>query len=1258
MSPQTDELFRYVPSIALDWERRAQESRCLSQEATLLFVDISGFTALSERLAGRGRIGAEELTVILGGVFGRMLDVVHARGGSMLKFGGDALLLLFERDDHPIQAAAAALEMRKALREASQERTSVGRIHLAMSSGLHTGPVDLFLVGTSHRELMITGPAASRTTDMEATANAGEILASAETSQRLPASMVGAPKESGYLLRGIRRLPPAPRPRRWKQLAGDPEEMVPVALRSHLSSGVADSEHRIATVGFVKFKGVDALLASEGTERVAEELHSLVTAVQEAVDGEGVTFLASDIDSDGGKIILATGVPTAAHDDEGRMLRALSAIVETSTVLSVQAGANRGHVFAGNVGTPVRATYTVMGDTVNLAARFMAAAGPGRLLAGPSVLDLSSTLFRTEALEPFRVKGKAEPVRAFSVHEALGVKPPEAKSELPFRGREAELQGLVAIVTTCAQVGQGGMVTVSGDTGIGKSRLIEEVLARCPDMDVGRVQADPYGIDNPYWALRDPIRRLLGVVGSTREDLGASLLERVEALAPSLLWAAPLLADVMHITVSETAETAAIDPKFRPARTAAALIDLFDVLYTRPLALLVEDGQWLDGSSFELLRRVGEAAENRPWTVVLTTRHDEVEGFGERIVLHPLDDSAVRAIAAEATSSSPLRPTELDAIVNRVGGNPLFLHEILTMIKETGSADEIPESLDAVVSKQIDTLPPLARQALRHASVLGRSFRTDAMMRFLGDSGLAVDRATKRELDGFLEPDGRVRTRFRHAVVHDVAYGGLAYRRRRELHALAGAVIEDMAKDDLADAAETLALHFYEAGEHAKAWRHSLVAGGKAKRTYANAEAANQYRRAVDAVRHLDGVAAEAIAGAWISLGEVRDLMGRYEEAREAFGRAARLVSSGPQVAELNLRKAEAWFGSGNLRQAKRSLTTARKAITDDDSNEARRVMARIDAYESSVQAADGNPLAALDSARRAIEGARATGEEDALARAYGSMDWANFMLGNDEPRMGEAAVAIYDRLGQVDRSAMTMNMLGAFAYLEGNWDGAIDWYQRSVDAAELSGNAFHAANTKANIAEVLIGQRRHARAMPLLEDADRFFRAAKSELIQPFVDLQLARARAALGDLDAAIPELERLFADQIAAGEGFSWPETAIALADALLENGDSETAMDRIERFVSEMPESAAHLRAALDRIRALAAMQAGEHEEALRLGESALVTAREQGDPYSELQVLEALLEIESGAGMTPDPAHMTRASELATRLGVERGSAPT
>ena len=190
----------------------------------------------------------------------------------------------------------------------------------------------------------------------------------------------------------------------------------------HLADGPPDPEHRIATIAFIRFSGTDDVLAHDGVDELGERLHRLVTLVEDALAPEGVTMLATDIDSDGGKFFLGSGVPFTREDDEGRMVRALRRVAEADLPFPVQLGANRGHVFAAEIGIDERAAYSAMGDTTNTAARIMSKAPAGTLFVHPAVLEHSRTTFEAAPAGPFAMKGKSVPLLVQRVGEETGTR--------------------------------------------------------------------------------------------------------------------------------------------------------------------------------------------------------------------------------------------------------------------------------------------------------------------------------------------------------------------------------------------------------------------------------------------------------------------------------------------------------------------------------------------------------------------------------------------------------------------------------------------------------------------------------------------------------------------------------------------------------------------------------------------------------------------------------------------------------------------
>ena len=372
----------YLPRIALDWLVDTPELSSRELEGTVVFVDVSGFTKLTERLAARGKAGAEEITEVIGTVFGGLLEIANAYGADLLKWGGDAVLLLFDGPDSPQRSTRAAVLMSRAMSKIGRFKTSAGQVRLGVSISAHSDVFDVYLLGDRHKELIVTGPAATTVTRLEAIAESGEVVVSPETASQFNHRVLGGSKEAGagagggFLVTGLPEadavalLPWSVRPDldfASLMSAGRAQQ-----LRSVAESGVGDDgEHRQATVAFLEYSGIDALTRSSGPDAVAEALHPVICRAEAAADRNGVSFHETDIGADGGKIVLVGGVPQVQGNDSERVLRAVHDVVSEHPVDSpvrLRAGVNAGRVFVFTHDFAVvgRRIFAITGDAVNL----------------------------------------------------------------------------------------------------------------------------------------------------------------------------------------------------------------------------------------------------------------------------------------------------------------------------------------------------------------------------------------------------------------------------------------------------------------------------------------------------------------------------------------------------------------------------------------------------------------------------------------------------------------------------------------------------------------------------------------------------------------------------------------------------------------------------------------------------------------------------------------------------------------------------
>ena len=1236
---QTGRFNRYVPRALLEHLADTPEKTVRSEDGTMLFVDISGFTKLSERLARTGREGAEHLVETISACFSALLAEAYANGGSLLKFGGDALLVWFSGDDHAPRACSSAIAMRRTLRQIGRVRAGASNIVLRMSVGVHSGRYELFLVGGSHREYLIGGPSVGALVALESAAQAGQILVSDQTAALLPERCRGARSEPGVLLAR------APSTRLWMlrdAQASPPDADVALclstALRAHLSAAPAHPEHRTATVSFLQFGELDGLIAAEGAEAAAGAVDEVVRAAQEAADRYEVCILGSDIAADGGKLLFSAGAPRAIGDDEERMLLTMRHVIDAHTRLPVRAGITRGYVFTGEVGPPYRRTYAVMGDVVNLAARLAAKAPWREAYTIETVLARANDRFARSAVPPFMVKGKSRPIEAFSVGGVLRAAAPAGPAmRLPLSGRDAELATIVDAIER-ARTGSGAYIELSGENGSGKSRLLSEARERAGDMRAIRTICESYTRGVPYIHSREMLRQLLALRWDDPDEVVlAWLRDTVTAeLEPWL----PLLAIALGVEAPSTREVEELAADAREAKLHDVLTRFLADAFAVPTLLQVEHTELMDEASAALLEALAEHLPRSSWLIIATRHTPGESAHSTRIELGPLPDGAALALAEASPYADVLPPHTIALAVERAAGNPEFLVDLLAAA--AGGSGELPESIEAAASARIDALDPGDRALIRRASLLGFQFRAARLIHVLEPDAVAPDERTWARLSSHLLPDSDGYLRFRSPILCEVAYTGLPFGLRRSLHLAVGEALErDVGADVDADPA-VLSVHFSRAGDHARAWRYAVLGAERASARFAAADAARLYRTAIDAHRGAEIPEAD-VARVWESFGEVLMLVGENDEAERALDAARRLTLDDPVAqARICCRRGEI-ADRNDLSSAVRWLRRGLRALEQAPGLPARRWRARLIADLASIRQRQSRFREAERLCREALIEGEASGELRAQARASYILDWALFELGRFEEATHSArALEIYRELGDPEQEGRVLNNLGGLSYWQGRWQEAIELYREAGTCSERAGHAADVAFTDGNIGEILADQGRLEEAATHLRRARRVWSATADRQGTAFANMLLGRLAVRDGRGEEGLDLLRAALADMERFGVGFYAALTHALIAEGEALGGDAQRAL----ALADEQLAGGSDEISLLTRVRGIALARLGDLDGAASALELAVAGARERGEDFDMALALDALVQI----GRTSTPERTERDAILA-RLGV-------
>jgi class 3 adenylate cyclase/tetratricopeptide (TPR) repeat protein/Arc/MetJ family transcription regulator len=551
-------------------------------------------------------------------------------------------------------------------------------------------------------------------------------------------------------------------------------------------------ERKVATVVFVDLVGSTALVAGADPEVVRQRVNRYFEQVSGTIEKHGGTVEKFAGDA----VMAAFGVPVTHEDDAERALRAALEIVPQVEALGL--GVRIG-VESGEVVVEDSASTFATGEAVNLAVRLQQAAEPGQVLLGQGTRRLAAGAVEVESAGPLEIKGRPDPLwtwRALRVHD------PARLPAAPLVGRQAELELLENTFQRAVRDRGVQLVTVFGEPGLGKTRLVTEFTDSLERVTALSGRTLPYGEGVTYWPLASMIKASAGI---TDDDPANDAFEKLRLSCESEA-VADLLAVALGVLGAAEGEHTSAELTWAALRWAEQLAEL------QPLVLVFEDVHWAEEPLLDLIEHLARSLRNVPVLIVAVARPDLLDtrptwGGGIRrasaIELAPLDASESGELADALLARAEVPSGQRSLVLERAEGNPLFLEEIARMLREDEELDRIPDSVQALIAARIDRLGPGEKCVLQTAALIGRVFWLGALDRLVPDVDVEplLDVLLERE---FVVPEelstisGDRAYRFKHVLIRDVAYGGMSKALRAEEHRAFAQWVDERARDELA----------------------------------------------------------------------------------------------------------------------------------------------------------------------------------------------------------------------------------------------------------------------------------------------------------------------------------------------------------------------------------------------------------------------------------------------------------------------------
>ncbi len=1105
-------------------------------------------------------------------------------------------------------------------------------------------------------------------------------------------------------------------------LANDRQRLattVPDALAQKISSvgKQIEGERRVVTVLFSDISGFTAIAERLDPEQVYDLIDSTLKAfIAEIYRHEGTI---DKILGDG--VMALFGAPIAHEDDPARAVRAalgmqdavrrINADLEARLGISlrVRIGLHSGTVVVGSIGSDLRMEYTALGDTVNVAARLQTAAEPGTILVSRAVYEPTRALFEFRELGALRVKNRVEPVDIFEVtapRAIAGRVRGIPGLSAPMVGRQEELARLRQIVDMLTTRRYGHIVLVTGNAGIGKSRLTAELKGYLADKWATVLEGACLAYGQPtYGVFLQILRALFGIAENDSEETAREKIERtISALLPaSHTQVLPYIEHLLSIRIFDKellARLRHLAPAQLQQQTFLAIQALLTAqAQTQPLVLIFEDIHWIDSLSLELLTFLLREVEQAPLLFYCNSRPDEgraaekIQRLGSdlysdrftHLPLAPLTHADSIALVDLLLTIHNLPETLKQLIPQRAEGNPFYLEEIIRMLIDRGiirrGAEhwemtpgaplddlQVPATLQGLILARVDHLSESARQALQCAAVIGRDFSYQLLESVVeGAPHLAEDVQALEERQLIARVDHAAEYRFNHILIQDTVYHSLLRRRREYLHHKIAGAIETLFRDRLEDHLAELAFHYTESQDLDRALPYQIRAGKHAEERFANEQARRHYQLAANFLTRTTPSVRQRI-DVYRGLGAVQTLTGDYAGATTAYLIALEVVHSAARTLETTREGAEIMRAIGRVCErrgdyveALRWLENALKELENDPDPHS---LERVRLYNDIgwVQYRRGEFDQAYEWRMKTLRIVEGTEHYNEMASAYNGLvvlftrrgDWARATA------YAEKALRLREMIGDLRGVSQSLTNLGSITGEMGEWPKSLSYLERSLAIRQRIGDIEGIALLNNNLSLLYRARGDYTRARELGQNALEIAEKIKHRNAHCVALINLAALALLQNEYDGAMLYLTPAIDLAKTMGSKEKLAEAHTLLAEAYAGKGESESAAQAARAAMTTAVEIGnKEIQGRAWRVLARLACDQRDFQTASDALERSLTLLSELNSPFelaqSRLQLAQLHIQREQ---FDQARGALEQALEMFTRLGAEAERART